>query len=321
MTFRTAITIPKSSFKIDHNQTLLSIGSCFAESMGKTMHDYKFAIEVNPFGILYNPLSIFKSIGYMLGNTVPENGYVESQDTWRHFDFHSELSATSKDRLNHIVHEKIHQLKKHIKNTEVIFLTFGTAYVHTLNSTREVVANCHKVPAAAFTKRLLNTHEIIRAFEPLYKKLPHIKWVITVSPIRHTKEGLSENSLSKSVLRVACNHLQTNFDNVTYFPGYEIMLDDLRDYRFYKEDMIHPNSTAEKYIWEQFAATYFSEETNQLIDTWQKLKKAISHKPFNTDTDSYRMFLEDTLKKLELFNQKIDIPEEIAIIKERLNAV
>jgi hypothetical protein len=205
-----------------------------------------------------------------------------------------------------------------------LIITFGTAFIYKLKSNNEIVANCHKQPSYNFTKELLTVEEIIVSFELFLNQFKiqnsKLKIILTVSPVRHTKDTLTLNSVSKSILRIACHELSKQFSNVSYFPSYEIMLDDLRDYRFYKEDMIHPTEVAEEYIWNKFSDVFFESETKQLIKEWSSVSMALNHKPFREDSEEYKIFLTETLKKLELLKGKINVKEEINFITNKLNS-
>jgi len=185
-----------------------------------------------------------------------------------------------------------------------------------------VVSNCHKTPATSFRKEILNVQEILLRFRLMYDALKmqnnKIKILLTVSPVRHTRETLQINSVSKSILRTACYHLEQGFEDVHYFPSYEIMLDDLRDYRFYAADMIHPNEQAEQYIFEKFAKTYFTVDLNDFLIEWNKIKMSLNHRPIQSDTPAHQKFLTDLLEKLDILSKKIDVNNEIEIVRSQL---
>jgi hypothetical protein len=200
-------------------------------------------------------------------------------------------------------------------------MTYGTAWVYQLKDNGEIVANCHKVPANQFSKSLLSHLAITESFDEFYltlKKInPAIQIILTVSPVRHLKDKLALNSVSKSVLRLACHTISSSHDDVHYFPAYEIMLDDLRDYRFYKADLIHPSDVAEEYIWEQFITCYADEHLRQFIQDWKAILAALAHRSFHSNTVAHQQFLKNTLEKLQAFKTLVDVEPEIALIKSQ----
>lgn len=243
---------------------------------------------------------------------IDKNLYVESQGTWRHFDFHSKFADVEKDKLEA-------ELKGAFINPEdfdVIIITYGTSWVYRLNG--EVVANCHKVPAHAFKKELLSVNEIIQSFEKFYRE--DKKVILTLSPVRHIKDTMELNQVSKSILRTAIHEITMAWPEVDYFPAYEIMLDDLRDYRFYEPDMIHPSQTAIDYIWGKFGERYFSKETQDLNIQWLKLLRSINHRPFHPSTKQHQSFLRQTLHDLQELKDRIDVTREIEELESRLDA-
>ena len=321
--FRTVLKTKASNHKITHGKNILSIGSCFAAMMGDRLLENKFNSETNPFGIIFNPISIFKLLHHAIDRSFPrDEGYIENNGIWYNYDLHSELSHSDKGTLKKGVESKINMLNDYLKTTDYLIVTLGTAYVYELNGSGEIVANCHKLPAKNFTKRLLDVSEIVNSFDALIKNIANINSginvILTVSPVRHVKDTLELNAVSKSVLRLTAHEVSERFSNVDYFPSYEIMMDDLRDYRFYKSDMLHPNEVAEKYIWELFMSTYFSEETTALIAKWQKLKQAIAHRPFHQDSLSHKKFLIETLQKLKTLNDEMSLSDEIRKFEARI---
>ncbi len=321
--FRTVLKTKACNHKITHDNNILSIGSCFAATMGERLLENKFNSKTNPFGIIFNPISIFKLLNHVIdGDPLIDDSYVENNDIWYNYDLHSELSHSDKVTLKSDVKSKINRLNDYLKTTDYLIVTLGTAFVYELNGSGEIVANCHKFPAINFTKRLLEVSEIVASFDDLINNIAkinsRIKIILTVSPVRHVKDTLELNAVSKSVLRLVAHEVSERFSNVDYFPSYEIMMDDLRDYRFYKADMLHPNVVAEKYIWEQFMSTYFSEATVSVIAKWQKLKQAIDHRAFHRDSSSHKKFLIDTLRKLKVLNEKMNLSEEIKKFEARI---
>jgi hypothetical protein len=220
--------------------------------------------------------------------------------------------------LNHTIESTHHYLE----HTSLILVTYGTAWVYKRVDCGEIVSNCHKMPTKNFVKRLMKEDEIVQSFREMNATLlelnPNAKVIVTVSPVRHLKDGLEQNSVSKAILRTACNTMVTQFKNVEYFPAYELMMDDLRDYRFYKSDMIHPSEEAENYIWEKFGEKYFSEDTKNFIKKWESIVSALNHKAFHPSSHGHQIFLKDTLRRLEDLKTSVDVSEELRIVKSQI---
>lgn len=321
--FRTALIPHPSKEKISLSAPILSIGSCFSDCMGERFLTHKFNALANPFGTVYNPVSIFKLLNYTEASSYPDAGtYVETQEMCANFDFHSSFSTSHLPDIRQNIHAAIDKAANHLKKTEWIIITFGTAFVYRRTDNNELVANCHKLPASYFSKDLLTQEVIIDAFKTWYDKVqasrPDLKIILTVSPVRHIKDSLEQNSLSKAILRVACGELSKAHAAVQYFPSYEIMMDDLRDYRFYKSDMIHPTKDAEDYIWQKFAGAYFDEETQRFIEEWNKILKAIKHRPFNAASAGHQKFLNETIARLNRLKNKVDVSNEIHVLQDQL---
>ena len=325
--FRTALQPPSYDFEIGLQSPILSLGSCFAQSMGNRLLAHKFKALVNPFGTLFNPISIFKLLQMSLDKDLPndfEEHFVQNQGIWHHYDFHSEFSASTKADLAQNIAKALQKLRHfiHTQKPQVLLLTFGTAWVYELKTSQKVVANCHKTPAQHFEKRLLSLEEITQAFQllqqPLKNSLPHLQILLTVSPVRHIKDTLPLNTVSKSLLRVLCHQWAENYAQVSYFPSYEMMLDDLRDYRFYEADMLHPNEVAQAYIWEQFQQSFFSENTRQVLKKWAKVQKALQHKAFHPQSPAHRAFLEKTKQQLQNLSAILDLQEELKMVEGAL---
>lgn len=317
--FRTELKIPISETKVRLNDSIITIGSCFSEVMGSYLTNYKFDTLTNPFGTVYNPISIFN---LLFEKEWDDNKFIESNNSAFHYDAHSNFFGNSiaelKSDLINVKHQTINKLNK----CNWLIVTLGTSLVYKLKNTGDVVANCHKMPQNNFLKEALLVKEMINCFERFYNHIrvvnASINIMLTVSPVRHIKDGLQHNAVSKSKLRVVCDELEKQYSNVHYFPSYEVMIDDLRDYRFYKPDMIHPNEVAENYIWDKFQATYMDEETQQFIKDWKEIKDAVAHRPFNPKSEGHQRFLAKTLLELGAFTEKVDVSQEEARLKEQL---
>lgn len=324
MEFRTEILLSPSSHSISWDTPILSLGSCFAGIIGSKLVKHKFQCQANPFGVIYNPISLTKLLQFILNKEYPaEQGYIKHQEVWRHFDFHSDLADLSLENLQKKTHTTIDQLHVFLKDANWLILTMGTAYVYKKQPEEAIVANCHKLPASYFRRELLTPDEIREQLESILNQLlkfnPQLRLIITVSPVRHIRDGLVNNSASKAILRVVCEILQQKYDQVDYFPSYEFMLDDLRDYRFYESDMLHPNSTTETYIWQKFTQKYFTQKTQSLAQEWAKINKALAHKPFFPGSAAHLKFLEQTIEKLNRFKHKVNVDTELESLKHQLN--
>jgi len=321
--FRTELKVTSSPSLIHLESGIFTQGSCFADAIGHRMASHKLKACVNPFGVIYNPESIHKALTYSIFNEpLPEHTYLRNQELHLNYDFHSEFATLEKDALVGRLMNTIGSTHYALKDSDWLLLTYGTAWVYQRKETGEIVANCHKLPSGMFTKSLLPTEVIVSSFTHLLKHLkrfnPQIKVILTVSPVRHLKDTHELNSVSKSVLRVACHQIVSQHAGVEYFPAYEMMMDDLRDYRFYKADMLHPTVEAEDYIWEKFMERYFSPELRDFVHQWQTILSAIRHRPFYPQTAKHQQFLRETLKKLEELRSSVPVEEEIALVKQQI---
>ncbi len=243
--FRTSILPTQSLHQLGIKMPVLTLGSCFADAMGSRLKAYKISTLANPFGVVYNPHSIHKLLKLAVYNAlIPESTFVQNREVFLNYDFHSEFSFLTQSALKTQLQAIVESTHNFLKSTQWLIITYGTTWVYQRNDTGEIVANCHKLPAKQFTKSLLTQNKIIESFEEMHQQLkvfnPEIKIILTVSPVRHIKDTLELNSVSKSILRLACHTLSTSIKDIMYFPAYEIMMDDLRDYRFYKADMLRP---------------------------------------------------------------------------------
>lgn len=309
MEFRKVVDIPHSNLDINHQSKLMIFGSCFAENTGKLLIDNRFRAEVNPFGVLFNPASICQAINILLDEVeFNESDIINYEDTFLSFLHHSAFSDTNKNVFLDRINTKRIEATKSLKESDIYFITFGTSYIYSRKDNNQIVANCHKFPASYFNRRRLDTDEIVSSWETLINKIKTInseaKFLFTVSPIRHWKDGAHNNQLSKSILLLAIDKLKEIFPDIHYFPSYEIVLDELRDYRFYAKDMLHPNEIAIEYIWERFSDTYHSVETKSIIKQWNNIRQAIEHRPFNAEGNDYKHFLRQTLLKLNDFKSR-----------------
>lgn len=310
MNFTTPIELPIGLPPITHAQQLLLLGSCFAENIGKLLEDNAFRCDVNPFGILYNPLSVSEALREILsGKQYDEADLFFFSGCWHSPMHHGAFSAASATEALQQINSRLLQAHQHVNNTDWLLITWGTAFVYQQKASGRIVSNCHKQPEKLFTRRLLTVDEIVGEYTPLLKELlaqnPALKVLFTVSPIRHARDGMHANQLSKATLLLAIEQLQTAFpETIFYFPSYEIVLDELRDYRFYADDMLHPSPTAIRYLWDRFSTVFFSDETKKIMQECESIRKALSHRPFHPDSEEHKRFLGQIVLKIERLNGK-----------------
>lgn len=310
--------IPASPTKIKLKDTIFSIGSCFSDKIGQILLENKMDVYANPFGTIFNPISIFK----ILQRNIDTNRTIQNNEVYYHWDAHSSIASLDKSTLQKQIIKEAFTVQKKLKNCDWLIITFGSAWVYRLKQDHELVANCHKIPANYFTKELITPNAIIQSFDNCYQELktsnPNLKIILTVSPVRHIKDGLVENNRSKASLLTATHELVAKYADVSYFPAYEIIMDELRDYRFYKKDRVHPNPEAVQYVWEQFLATYFDEPTQMFVKEWKKIKAAISHRPFYPNTQQHQLFLRKTIEQLQALSERVNISNELNQLKSQL---
>jgi len=302
MKFTTKIPISKASHFIDYNSSILSLGSCFAENIGEKFEYFKFQNSVNPFGIIFNPVSIANIIYRVVNDLLfIEEDIFFHNERWHCFEVHSDLSCGSQEELLENLNEILKETKKELQEATHIIITYGTSWVYRNIEDDEIVANCHKVPQKQFSKELLSVESIQDSIEKTIHFIqtinPNCNFIFTISPVRHLKDGFVENQRSKSHLITAIHNLLpiaigTKNSNLQseYFPSYEIMMDELRDYRFYAEDMLHPSQVAIDYIWERFKETTISETVYGTMDAVESIQKSLQHRVFNPDSESHKKF-------------------------------
>jgi hypothetical protein len=293
MKFRTEIDLKSSDLRINHSQNLCLFGSCFTDNIGGMLKTHGFKSVNNPFGVLYNPASIEKQLLALLNQDAPtESELFQHQGLYSHFDFHRKFSHPDKEKALSSMQNAFYSVK--LEQLDLLFITWGTSRIYRLKSNDSVVANCHKLPANHFLRSQLSVDDILKSYNKLIEKLlsvnPKLQIVLTVSPVRHLKDGFIENQRSKARLILAAEALEQSHSAVHYFPAYEIMTDDLRDYRYYAEDMLHPNTIATDYIWDKFSDFFFSQTTRDLNRELLKLHKARHHTLFFPETDEAKQF-------------------------------
>jgi hypothetical protein len=303
MKFRSEISVPKISVKIGCKKPVIMLGSCFTENIGSYLEKHLFNVAVNPFGVIYNPFSIRNAIEALMHK---DNYTAEDLDRhnemWFSFDHYTKFSAPDQKEALRKINDAFTRAKTLFADTDRMILTFGTAYVYALKSTGRLVNNCHKIPAGEFDRRRLTIQEITESFADLIEQVlsqhPDMKILFTVSPVRHLKDGFTENQRSKSILLLAVDELVKTYPGTCdYFPSYEIMMDDLRDYRFYDNDLVHPNEQGMTYISELFREHCLDEQAQLVTKELDPLLKALNHRPLHTETEAFRKFRKATEQK------------------------
>lgn len=323
MSFFTEIQIPEYSNQMDHSKSSMFFGSCFSENIGQKLIDLKFKVDLNPFGILYNPESIANSLRILLEKRIfTEKDLFQDQGLWNSFYHHSRFSDTDQNIALGKINNRISSSHDFLKNANFLMITFGTAWVYELLKSGQIVSNCHKAPENQFKRFRLGVHEIIETYRSLMEELwvfnPNLKIVFTVSPIRHWKDGAVENQLSKATLLLAIDRLIKGFGDQAccYFPSYEIMMDELRDYRFYAEDMLHISPVAVDYIFERFSKVMITKTSIDIFKKVMKLRKAYEHRPVNPTTAEFKEFVK---QNLHLINQLTSQFPSLDFSEERIH--
>lgn len=288
MKFRTEIDTRCNGYHLDPEKSVVLIGSCFTDYIGDRMRSSRWRAYPNITGTLFNPSSIAKALHIACTikdyNDVINNSLASRDEFWMSWLTDSGCTTYCKDDTRQLINDRFQALQKHLKEAGTLIVTFGTAWIYELRERPGyVVSNCHKFPADNFLRRRLSIDEIVREWNELLRQLseeyPNLKIIFTVSPVRHLKDGFEGNSRSKAILQLACDELCRQNDNVDYFPSFEIMIDDLRDYRFYASDMLHPSTEAVDYIWEKFQDRYLSKESKALLAEGEKVTKRLNHRP------------------------------------------
>ena len=326
MNFRTQVELPLKEVKMAHSERMMLWGSCFVENIGKLLVENKFSCEVNPLGILYNPISIAKSLQQVLMKKVyKEEDLFHSNGIWHSWMHHSDFSSCSLDVCLEKINGGMMKATDVLSSADWLVVTWGTAYVFFFRNTQEVVGNCHKQPEKLFVRKRLDVTEIVNTWKSLLDDLralnPRLKVLFTVSPIRHAKDGMHGNQLSKSTLLLAVDELCRSCSDCYYFPSYEIVMDELRDYRFYADDMLHPSAKAVEYIWECFCHCYFTQETMEVMKECEGIKNALNHKPFDPKSEAYRKFLSQIVLKITQIKEKfpyLEVQKEMELCESRL---
>ena len=305
MNFRTEIQTNPSSNRISHQTPVMLIGSCFTDNIGRKLKELCFPVDINPCGIIYNPLSIIRSMELVMsGKDFPEEELGYFNELWFSFDHHTSFSHPDKAVCLEKINSRLRESRTFLTSAKYIFITFGTSRIYLHKNQRRVVSNCHKIPAEEFERKIMSVDEIAGLTQDMMNNItrvnPSASYIFTISPVRHWKDGAVGNQINKAGLVLAMNNLvEQNPGKAEYFPAYEIMLDDLRDYRFYADDLLHPGSMATQYIWEKFSQTFFDEQTLSLNNELLSLNNAMNHRPLNKDAKAWKKFLQAQKMKME----------------------
>ncbi len=330
MKFHTEFDIKKLGIPIQHQHRLMLMGSCFTENIGEKLSKHKFNILENPHGILFNPVSVAEAItSYIDHSSITEKDLFHYNEAWHSWKHHSRFSAMSSGESIQKINESISHAHDYLKEADYLMITLGSAWVYTLTKNasnaklHSVVANNHKAPADWFSKKLLTVPDTLSVLDNVLHRLflfnPKLQIIFTISPVRHLREGVIENNRSKAVLIQTVHHLVDKFNKLYYFPAYELVIDDLRDYRFYAEDLVHPNYQATQYVWEKLIAACMNEETQMLMKEIAEINRAYQHKPFNPDSNMHKIFLENYFNKTRILIEKypsLDLQKELRFFKK-----
>ena len=325
MNLHTKITVAAPEFLIDYNSRLMMLGSCFAENMGSKFSYYKFDVDVNPCGIIYNPLSVANVLRLIVeGKQFEKSDLRQVGGKWVSLYHHGAFSSTDPDECLRRINDRLTKATGELRTLDLLVITWGTAWVYRYTRENIVVSNCHKIPSQEFERSRLSVEDIVKEYLMLIGRLreinPGLRILFTVSPIRHWKDGAHGNQLSKATLLLAIDRLREELQHVYYFPAYEIVLDELRDYRFYADDMLHMSGFTVDYIWERFLYSFISPEVLGLMNQIGRVNKGVAHRPFDPQSEEYHRLVKKMLAEIAMISRSypmIDFSEE----KRKLNEV
>ena len=323
MEFRTSLSTTQQSPSVQLGDCFITLGSCFANSMNQKLKESKFHSVNNPLGILYDPDSIARILTYAIDGTRPKaESFYAINNLVVNLETHSDMSKTSIDGVAEIINQQLNLLASELKKANWLILTLGTSWVYRHTSRNLQVANCHKIPQKEFEKSLRAHYETEPIYDALIEKLnrfnPNLQIITTVSPVRHVNDTLPLNNLSKSHLIILCHYLADKYQQVAYYPSYELIMDDLRDYRFYKTDMLHPNNQALGYVWEHFTKSFFTKEARDFLKEWDSIRKALEHKPFNPSSPNHQQFIKMTIERLKKIKPLVKVEKELTFLQSQL---
>lgn len=328
MELQTKVDIPRPDFVIDYSTRMMMLGSCFTENIGEKFRYFKFDVDVNPCGIVYNPLSAANTLRLLLdGKTFTPEDLILVNGKWASLYHHGDFSSPDQAECLSRINDRLERARRQLAAADTLIITWGTAWVYDHLRSGVTVANCHKLPPQEFKRRRLDIDEIVEEYSQLLVRIreavPSIRVIFTVSPIRHWKDGAHGNQLSKATLLLAIDALREKFPDVSYFPSYEIVLDELRDYRFYADDMLHVSPFAVNYIWERFKETYLPASLQTLMARIDRINKGVNHRPFDASSEEYRRFARNLLAEMEAITRdapRADFSRERAALLARLEA-
>lgn len=320
--FYTSVSIPPAPTKIDFASKVLFMGSCFAENMGSYLQACKFRVCCNPFGVVYNPLALSENLMKLIRkDRFTENDLSFYNELWYSYSHYTLFSDTNREECLNSINSQFLHAKKFISEADVLYLTLGTSWTYRLKETGAIVANCHKIPASKFDRFNASVPEMANALAVSVSAIrninPSLKVVFTVSPIRHWNDGAIENQRSKAALILTIAALQDELADIYYFPAYEIMMDELRDYRFYAADKLHPSEEATEYLREKFTSVFLADETKNLLRSIEKILDSVKHKPRFPSTKAYRKFIDNVAANIYRLKEKypfLDFNDELKVI-------
>lgn len=323
---QTLVSFPSPDFSIGYRNQIVLIGSCFANNIGDRLEKLKFSSITNPFGVIYNPASIAQSIDLLCsGKLFSESEFKFYNGLWFSFYHHTSFSSSDKAKCLENINSALIKASQKIRNADVIFITLGTSWIFRNKESGKVVANCHKIPAKEFVREFLSPDETYNLLSQQFDKLigfnKNVKLILTISPIRHWKDGATENMRSKASLILAVKELERKYNNnIFYFPVYEIFMDEMRDYRYYASDMLHPSGFAVDYIWERFIKTFVNSQTLEQLSEIERFLNMLEHRPMNTETADYKKFIEklnNTLPEIQNKYPELDFSAEQLLLQGR----
>lgn len=323
MEFRTELFPSPAMRPISHAAAIISVGSCFAERIGDRLRQYKFRLLQNPFGIIFHPLPLIAPLQAALSESDP---YSETlflhEGRWRSLAFHSQLSHHDKEYLQYQIRATSQVATMTLRQADLLILTLGSAIGFVDRQSGTVVANCHRLPQQRFERRMSRVGELKQAYSHFLNQLlsvnTRVQVMLTVSPVRHLRSGLVENGASKAVLRALCDELCADFERVAYFPAYELLMDDLRDYRFYGRDLTHPTEVAEDYVWQKFSDAWLSASAREVNAALDQIFRDLSHRPMDTEGQAYQTFLKQLHTRIDRLRGRVDLDLELQEVEDRM---
>jgi hypothetical protein len=323
MDFRTELFPQPAARPIGHSAASVSVGSCFAERMGDRLRHYKFRLLQNPFGIIFHPQPLIAPLqAAMAGDTRFGQDLFLHAGRWRHLAFHSKLSHHDRDFLETMVQGALLATRNALAQADLVILTLGSAIGFWHKASARIAANCHKLPQQDFETRMSRVSDLKAEYEAFLAQLfalnPRVQVLLTVSPVRHLRSGLVDNAASKAVLRALCQELTEDHAHVHYFPAWELLMDDLRDYRFYGRDLTHPSEVAEDYVWEKFSAAWLSDSAREVNAALDALLRDLAHRPIDPKSEAHQAFLQKLRDRIDRLRAHVDLDLELRDVEEQL---